>query len=520
MNRNPEDSKINVYAFGPAIAVLAVFIFCGIFFQQETGNFLNYLLYKLADYFGWYINLLSLCSIFVILAFVVFRYGDIKIGGADAKPAFKTINWYFITIAGSLGTGILFWAMGEPIFHYAQPPIGAGVEPFSRESAIFAVSQAMWDWSFIQYSLYALCAVAFALMSYNLKKSLSFGSLIEYMFGRPIPWLTNVVHAVIIFCLCGAISNSMGVGLMQVGAGLEKLCGIPQSEFIWLIIAVCIGAAFTFSCVLGLARGLKVLANVKICIFMCICLFVVIFGDTVFIGKMGSEAVGDMIDNFGLKSTYSNVLAPKETWSADWIVQYFASFLVYAPVIGMFLSRMAKGHTVREFVIVTAVVPSVFCIAWIGIFGSMTMSLQTSGALDIWKAVHESGMQTTIFQILGSLPFGTLLSAAFIISTCISFCCLADPMASVLATLSVRRLEIDDEPPKYMKILMGCIMTTVAYLLVASGGVDSVKGMFTLVGLISTIAVIFCTVAAFKVAEQCLREKHNTVNIISDTEEA
>ncbi len=508
MQADTFDKHLNPWSFWPATIALGLFILAGVFDQEQLGAFLNGLLYSLANNLGWYINLLSLSMIFLVLVFIIYRYGDIKIGGADAKPQYSTFNWCCMTIAGSLGTGILFWAMGEPIFHFATPPVAAGVTPFSRQAAIYAISQAMWDWSFIQYAMYGICAVGFAIVTYNLKKSLSFGSLLEVIFGRPMPKLTILVHALIIFCLCGAVSNSMGVGVMQVGAGIELLLGIPQSKLVWLIISVCICSIFTISCVCGMARGLQRLATLKIFIFMSILVFVILLGDTQFMSKLGTEATGYMIDHWGMHTTIMNSLVPEDHWFADWIIQYWCSFFVYAPVIGMFFSRMAKGHTVRKFLMVSVVVPSVFCMFWIGIFGSMTIKLQTSGILDIWSAVHTYGMQTTIFQILSSLPFGTIFMAAFIVSTCISFCCLADPMAAVLATLSVRNLQIDDEAPKLIKIIMGLLITTVAYVLVASGGVNSVKGMFVLIGVPVSFVVIACIYASFKLCEKCIREKN------------
>lgn len=501
------DKHINPGAFIPALVLLTVFILAGIFFQQQLGNMLNWMLYELANYMGWYVNLVSLSTIIFMLVFIIYRYGDIKIGGPDAKPLYSTFSWCCMTVAGSLGTGILFWAMGEPIFHFATPPTAAGVTPFSREAAIYSIAQAMWDWSFIQYSMYGLCAVAFAIVTYNMKKSLSVGSLLEALFGQPMPKFATIIHALLIFCLCGAVSNSMGVGVMQVGAGIELLFGIPQSKLVWLIISVAICFVFTVSCVCGMARGLQRLATVKIFLFMSILIFVILLGDTVFMSKLSTESIGYMLDHWGMHTTIMNTLVPEDHWFADWIIQYWCSFMVYAPVIGMFFSRMAKGHTVRKFMIVSVVVPSIFCIFWIGIFGSMTIKLQTSGILDIWQAVHQFGMQTTIFQILSTFPGGAVFMAAFIISTCISFCCLADPMAAVLATLSVKKLEIDDEAPKPLKILMGLLITITAYILVASGGVNSVKGMFVLIGIPVSIVMLGCFYASFKLCEESLREK-------------
>ena len=503
---NKSKYQINKVVFIPAITILTIFILAGVFYQEQVGHALNFLLYQMVEYFGGYINILSLCCLFFAGVFIIYKYGDIKIGGKDVEPMFSMFNWCAISICGGIGTGLLFWAMGEPIFHLAAPPIGANVEPFSRDAGVFAVSQAMWNWSFIQYSMYSLCAVAFAIVTYNKRMSLSFNSIVRSTFGKDILWLENLINCLIIFCLSGAVANSMGVGLMQIGAGLEAAFGIKETVFVWLIIAVVMGFIFILSCVSGIGKGLKKISSITIYIFLFLLAYVFIFGDTVFITKISTEAVGKIMDTWGTKTTILNTMAPEDTWSADWIVQYWSSFIVYAPVIGMFLSRMARGRTIREFVMVNIFVPSLFCWIWIGIFGGMTISLQTNHVIDVWKVVNESGMQTTVYQILGSLPLGSFITILFLVAVCFSFCTLADPMAAALATIAVKDLEIDDEAPKGIKIIMGIIITVSSYLLVASGGVNSVKGMFVLVGLLISLIMIICIIASFKLASEESRE--------------
>ena len=177
---------------------------------------------------------------------------------------------------------------------------------------------------------------------------------------------------------------------------------------------------------------------------------------------------------------------------------YWNSFIMYAPIIGMFLARMGKGRTVRTFMLVQVLVPSIFCIIWIGIFGGQTIFLQTSGTLDVWNAVQTSGMQATVFQILGSLPGSKIITVLFLCTITLSFCTLADPMASVASTLSVDGLSADDEPPKKQKVLVGIILAAVACTLVISGGTTAIKGMINLNGLLQSVVMILCAVAFFK----------------------
>lgn len=511
-NLNEKKYPMNVMVFWPPVALLAAFITYGILFQEQLGTFLTTMLYGMGNNFGWYFNLFSIISLFLALVIVIAKFGDIRIGGKDAKPDFKYFNWIAMSLCGGIGTGLLFWAMGEPIFHFATPPLGAGVEPFSRDAGIYAVAQAMWDWSFIQYSMYSLCAVAFALITYNLKKDYSFGTVINYAFGRKMPVLETVVHALTVFTLVGAVACSMGVGLMQIGAGLHFTIGTPQSKLVWLLVAVVIGIIFILSCLSGIGTGLKKLSTFTTLVFIGILVYVAIFGAPVFVTKIGSEAVGYILKNWAPMTVTNNTMAPEDKWYADWIVQYWCSFIVYAPVIGMFLSRLAKGRTVKEFVLVNVLAPSIFCCVWIAIFGGMTIQLQSSGILDVWKNVNELGMQTTVYQILGSLPLGAILTVIFVISIFTSFATLADPMTSVLSTISIRGLKIEQEPPRYLKIVFGTLICAVSYLLVASGGINSVRGMFTIIGFPISFVMIVIVISSFKQA----RAVYNLPNYLAE----
>ncbi len=503
-----EKGKMNKLAFWPPVIILLLFIIAGIVKTEAVGAVMTKLLYAMADYFGAYINLLSLLFVILAVVFIVGRYGDVVIGGVDAKPEYSMFNWCAMSICSGIGTGLLFWAMGEPIFHYMTTP-AAIAEAESRRAGIFAVAQAMWDWSFVQYCMYAVCGAAFAIICYNRHKSLSFSSIIECATGKKIPWLNTLVTAVVIFCLMGATSNSMGVGLMQIGAGLEAAVGIPQSALSWLFAAIFVTVIFVLSCVSGIGKGLKMISSACIYFFIFLLFYVFICGDTQFITKIGGEAVGFIVDNFGTMTTMQNALAADDKWFADWIVQYWASFIVYAPVIGMFLARMGRGRRVRTFMLVQILVPSIFCMIWIAVFGGQTIYLQTSGTLDIWSAVQTSGMQATVFQILGTLPLAKVIIVLFLITVTLSFCTLADPMSSVAATLSVNGLGAEDEAPRKQKILVGCMLGATAYTLVATGGINSVKGMFTLVGLLQSVVLILCAVVLFKYAKKCYYLKNS-----------
>lgn len=492
--------SVNVWAFWPAFIGLLILLFFNIFYTDKMAEVLNGMLYGMADHIGWLINLFALSCFLVVIYILISKYGDIRIGGAEAKPEFSMFSWIAMTICGSIGTGLLFWAMGEPLYNFYQPPAYAGCEPGTRDAAIFAVSQVMWQWSFVEFSLYAVCSVAFTVAIYNRRKKMRFNSVLDPVFGRR-QWLETLIHAVMIFAMVGGCANSMGVGLMQIGAGLESAFSIKQTNLIYLLIAVFIGAMFVIMSVSGIHKGLKYVSTATFFIFIAFLVYVFICGDTTFIGKIVSESIGKILDNWGSKTLINNTLS-EDTWYADWIVQYWASFILYCPVFGMFFCRMAKGRTIRQFLLVNVVVPSVFCIIWIGIFGGMTISLQTSGKMDVWAMVQQYGMQTTVYQIIKALPFGDIVQVIFIIAIVGSFTTMADPVAAVLATMSVHNLTAEDEAPKKFKIIMGLLITATAYATVATDGVNAVKAMWVILGAPVMIIVGICVVSFFKQANE------------------
>lgn len=493
--------SVNIWAFWPAFIALIVFICIGIFCQDWLASILNKALYGMTNSFGWYLNLFSLFCFIVVLIFAIGKFGNVKIGGKEAKPEFTYFQWISMTICGGIGTGLLFWAMGEPLFHFYAPPAAAGVDPGTRAAAIFAVSQSMWNWSFVQFSIYTVCSVAFTVAVFNRRKKLQFSSVLDPLFKKKHPWLETLIHGIMIFAMVGGVANSMGVGLMQIGAGLEASLNISQSNIVYLCVAVFIGCMFVLMCLSGIKKGLKWVSTFTITVFLCLLAYVLIFGDTAFIGKIATESFGEILNHWGSKTLINNTMST-DTWSADWIMQYWASFILYAPVFGMFFCRMAKGRTIREFIIVNVIVPASFCCLWIAAFGGMSIQLQTSGTLDIWDAIQTYGMQTAVFQIIGSMPAGRIVQIIFIVAIIGSFSTMADPIAAVLATMSVHNLSVEDEAPRKFKIIMGVLITTLAYVLVATDGVNAVKSMYVVLGLPVTIICILCIVSAFKQLKQ------------------
>ena len=487
--------------------LLTAEIILGVFFTKQFGTAMSTMLYWIGDTFGWWINFLSVLTVILGLVLIIFKWGDIKIGGIDAKPDFTTWQWWSISICGGIGCGLLYWAMGEPMFHFMKPPVAIHAAAGSRDAAIFAVSQAMFHWSFVQYFIYSLPATAFALLCFNYQKSLSMGPMVYETTGKVHRRVTTILHILCGYAVACGVSNSMAAGLMQISGGMNAVFGITQGPLMYFVITVLVAAFFIISCLTGINKGLTYVSTACMFCFFGLMIYVVLTGNSEFIGKIGTEAMGQIMDNFWGKIMINNTLVPQDQWPNEWPITFWNSFFIYAPVIGMFLARLGKGRTVREFLLVEILVPSLFCCLFIAIFAGQSMYVQTSGIMDVWAMIQQEGMQTTRYQVLGTMPGGKVVQLIFLITVCLSFITLADPNTSPLSTLCVHGQEIDSEPPKVMKIILGTAISAVAYLLVVSGGMEAVKGLLNIGGLLMTLPTLWLCLIIFRLETPLLASK-------------
>ena len=428
------------------------------------------------------------------------KTGSIRFGGPDAKPDLTTWQWFSICLCSGIGTGILFWGMAEPMFFYAVPSEAVGLEPFSRDAGVNAVSQAGFHWTIMQYSMYTMGAVGTALVAYNKGEDFSITVALRNLLGDKVDGpIGSLIHGICIFGLCGAVASSMGVALLQVGSGLNNIFGVTENPFLWLLIAIFITVVFTFSSIKGMRTGTSFLSSLNTKIFFGMAIYILIVGPRVFIADISLAAFGDLITTFFEKATTTNALT-SDSWARDWTVQYYASFVVVAPLIGLFYARLAKGRTLREFIGMTILGPSVFCFLWISIFGGSAIFLQSSGQTDIWANIQASGMQSTVFNVFNQFPFAKIFTIVFVFTICTSLITYADPMTSILSVLSCKSVNIEQEPPTFLKLIWGVFIGSIAYILIVTGGIDGVRGMFTLIGFPLIFLLLGLCVAAVRIA--------------------
>lgn len=394
--------KVNHAVFWPPFLLLLSAVILSLINEQGFYTVMRGVYDWISINFDWFFLIIG-TIIVVILAVMLFsKAGQIRFGGENAKSPYSFWNWFAMSLCGGIANGIVFWGVAEPITFLADPI--NGITPFSSEAISFSLPQVFLHWTITPYSLYAIAAIPIALAVYNYGKRLSISSGLYFLIGdRCDGWMGKIVNAVSLFALAGGISASLGKGVLQISSGVNYATGITVTPTLWILVCAAIVIVYTCSSVLGVDRGIKWLSSQNLKLYLAIIIFLLIVGPTTYILKVGTESVGLFATTFIEKSTFLGA-ATGEDWSRWWTVYYWAIWIAYAPVIGIFLTRLCYGRTIREFLVVNILIPSLFAIAWFTVFGATAFDMQLSGKFDLWAAMQANGTESAVYAFFSQLP--------------------------------------------------------------------------------------------------------------------
>lgn len=465
---------LNHPVFWPPFLVLLAAVSLSFIDESAFAAAMNGAYNWITHWFDWLFALVALAIVLLLVVIFCSPAGKIRFGGPEARPKYTFWQWFAMSLCGGIAIGIVFWGVAEPIYHLATP-IG-GIEPFSGEALMFSISTVYLHWSFTPYGLYIMATIPIALAVYNYQQRLTISSGLYFLLGKRCQGpIGQGIDAVCLFALAGGIATSMGLGIMQIASGLDYVAHLQPTPLVWAIIALIIIVAFTGSSALGIDRGLKWLANQNLKLYIIVLLFILIVGPTAFILKLGVEGLGEFITTFFSKSTFLGV-AKGEDWARWWSIFYWAAWIAYAPVVGVFLTRLCYGRTIRQFITVNLVAPALFGIVWFTIFGGTSLHMQLNGIFDLWATLQEKGLEYAVFAFFDQMPLGFYLILLFLIIILISFVTMADSMTSVAAIMSTRGFHQEDgEPPLRLKLIWGIIMGSLAWVMISFAGIDGAR---------------------------------------------
>ncbi|GAD87980.1 hypothetical protein VHA01S_003_00560 [Vibrio halioticoli NBRC 102217] len=476
-------------------AVIASFIDLSAFLSVTTA-INNWIL----NSFDW---LFSLGAFFmVVTTIIVFMspLGRVKIGGKDAKPLLNKWRWGSITICTTTAAGMLFWATAEPLYHLHTPPESLNLVAGSSEAADFALSTMYMHWSITPFTIYAIPALAFALAFYNLSHRFSISAALQPILGRYLSKnVGGAVDSISMFALVAGMASSLGTGALVLSNGITDITGLPSNAFLLGGVIVSIVVSFVASSVSGLHKGIARLSSINTLIFSIIALTALSFGPTQEIFTHGIQALKDYLSEFVIRS-FSLELAQNDNWSKSWTVFYWANWMAWAPVVSLFLGKIARGHSVRAFLTVNIIIPASFSLLWMAIFSGMILNLDIASNGAYYDMLNQSGPGAVIYGLLHHLPASGILIGMFVFIAFLAYVTAADSNTEAISSLCIDESNQFQEAENTkikakLKIIWGSVIAIVAWVMTAFSGVDGIKMMSNLGGFPALFVVIAMTIA-------------------------
>ena len=463
------DRPLFFLTFALAIALSAALLFAG----PAAAGVAQTAMTFVTTNFGWLFLMTGLSSVVFALWLAFGPYAQLKLGDGDA-PEFSTVSWVAMMFTAGIGASLVAWGFGEPMFYLATPPFG--IEPNSSEAVVWAHAYPLFHWGIVPWAMYTIPAVPVAYRLFVLRDPrLRVGAVCAP--GLPValrPTLTRLIDVLIVLGIVGGAATSLGVGVPLVSAMLARLTGLPDA--LWLKGVVLVGWTLLFgtSCYRGLKGGIRVLADINMVLAVAMIVFVLIAGPTVFILSMTTNSVGLLLDHFFSMALYTDPVE-RSGFPENWTVFYWAWWLAYAPMMGLFFGRISRGRTVRQLVLGIIGFGTLGTCTYLAVAGGYSLHLHLQGALGIADTLAESGLSTMVAQIIDSLPLAPLPLVAFTVLSVIFYATCLDSSAYVLASICTRDLTHSEEPPRLQRVLWSAALALIAAGVLSVGGLDTVK---------------------------------------------
>lgn len=475
-------SALDGRVFWPSIAViLGVTIPLALF--PESGNLIIKQLFNFATgNFGWLYLFAGLGTVVFLLWLALGRYGNVRLGRAEDLPEFSYFSWVAMIFCGGIGIAIANWAWVEPIYYYDGPP--RGLAAHSKDAAEWALAYGQFHWGLTPWAFYCLPAIPIAYSMYvrrqpGVRLSVAARGLLG---DKANGWLGILLDTVVVFGIVGGVGTSLGLAVPLVSTMSSDVLGLQPSFAFDMLILGLWTALFGMSVWFGLSKGIKILSDINVYLAVLLLLFVLAIGPTLFIINGWSNSVGLMINNFVQMSLWTDPIA-KGSFPQDWTIFYWAWWIAYAPMMGLFVARISRGRTIRELVFAELIWGSLGCWVFFAVWGGYALDLQLSGVLDVSAILNQQGIPATVLAILKTMPMANLVIITFVLLCFIFLATTLDSAAYVLASVTSRELSGYEEPRRWIRIIWALLLAVVGIGLIKVGGLKAVQTSTIIVAL-------------------------------------
>ncbi|MFV8835689.1 BCCT family transporter [Aquisalimonas sp.] len=484
-------ATVNPVVFVATGVIVAVFVLFGVVFPTIAGKVFGTLDAFITKYFGWVYLLAVTCFLAFLLYLVFSRYGRIRLGQPEDRPKFGLLAWFSMLFSTGMGIGLVFWSVAEPILHFQNPPSGEGGTP---DAARQAMVYTYFHWGLHAWAVYVVLGLSVAYFSYRHRLPLTIRSIFYPLLGDRIYGVSgHVIDILAVFGTLFGLATSLGFGAMQLNTGLHQLIGLPVSHWVQVGLIATITGVAVISVLSGLDRGLKWLSVFNLALALLVLTFVLVLGPTLFIVQFLLDSTGTYLQQI-VELSLSTGATTGSQWQKDWTIFYWGWWIAWSPFVGIFIARISRGRTIREFIIGVLMMPTLFVLVWMTVFGGTALHAELfyegSG---IASAVAED-TTLALYVTLERLPLTTLTSIAATLLIATYFVTSSDSGTHVIDKLISRGSK---HSPRRQRVIWGITEGAVAATLLIVGGAEALNSLQTAsitAGLPVAVILVFACV--------------------------
>lgn len=504
---------VDVRTFLPLAVVMVVLIVIGILSPVTFGETVLAIRNFISRKFGWWYSLVMIAmAVFSLWLLLNPKVANIRFGGEDAKPEYSFFTWAAITLTSGAAIGILFYGVAEPMGYFASPPVFSGWEGGSVAAAENALKYAYFHW-LNPYVVYGAIGTTIGYMYWNCGKRYKISSSLYPLIGdrcdqKAGSWLNGIC----LFATIAGITTSFGHGILQISTGIQYVFGVHLDvEKFYLVLIIGYTALFSFAACSGMKRAISFISNTDSCIYFALLLLVLLIGGAGFILNNTVTSVGKYLEILIPQSFYLEP-AYNSGWVADNTIFFWAWALSGCPVMCLFMIKMAKGRTIRQFITVNMLIPMAFVVLWFGFFGSAGLNQELNHGGGLLSAIDEYGTAAAMFALVKNLKHGWVLMVFVFLALIFSFITLFQSMTLTLADMTSAKV-LSGTPgaqsPMGLRVFWGILMGAMAYILLLSGGLSTIQAISIIFALPFSLLLIAMVISFLKAIHR--REEYECV---------
>ena len=502
-NNNKVLLDLNPWVFVISALIILGFVVASFVFLRQLSTTFDEAQAWIANQAGWFFVL----SVNIILGFMLYLivspFGNVRLGGAEAKPEFTRAGWFAMLFSAGMGIGLLFYSVAEPMYHLVTPPHGA--EAGSVAAAEDAIKTTFLHWGLHAWAIYALVGLALAYFAFNRNQPLSIRAVFYPLLGERIHggWGHAIDILATVATMFG-VATSLGLGASQVNAGLQHLFGVPETQFVKILLIAGITSIATLSVVAGLDKGIKRLSEFNMFAALSLLLFVLLVGPTLFVLNGFVENIGQYLNDFFYLAFWNETYSGG-SWQNGWTVFYWGWWIAWSPFVGMFIARISRSRSIREFVTGVLLVPTLLTFAWLSVFGDSAMFIELFGGGGMAEAVSNN-IPRSLFFFLERLPAAagytafplwlvTLISLLATLVIITFFVTSSDSGSLVIDMITAGG---NPNPPVAQRIFWAVTEGGVAAALLVAGGLSALQTAAIAAGLPFTILLLLMMFSLYR----------------------